>query len=163
MGVIRKYNRCDIEDVTGLYSSPGVMEHLYDDIFLQRGITMASAVRQLICHPGIYILGDDPETMAVMYYPISSITYTLHIALHPSRRGKEAVKECLRTGGYMFEYTNCLNVLAFARDTNRPSKMIAVMSGMKRIGKTNGTYLKDGKLTDETIYQMTEKEYLEAI
>ncbi len=157
--VVRRYHRGDIERLVNLHSLPGVKEHLHDDIFLDRRMTMAMAVRELIKNPSVYVLGSDPEVMAVSYVPLSGVNYTLHVILHPDFRGKNAIRECVDTAKFMFDKTQCRSILAFARETNVQSRMIAAMSGMRRIGKTTGSFLKDGKLIDEVIYQGTKEDY----
>lgn len=143
---LRRYNIGDLNKLVGLVSKYDA----YDDVSENSGQSPRDYMAIALKSRGMYLLGRNPSKEMFMYVPINSVTYHVHVVIDKDWRGIKAVVGGLSSEKWMFNKTGCMSILAFAKD--RQGCRMAAMAGMTRVGKTMGTFFKNGKLIPETIY-----------
>jgi len=154
---MRRYNKSDARGLASLLCNPEVQKWTQEDPLPFKDVEKLMV--KTLSDNRIIVLGNNPKTEAVMFSPFQWTTFTAHIVLHPDNRGAEAMKMVKEAAGIMFTKTTCKTILAFVAVDHKACCKFVTIVGMKHIGKTEGTFLRNNEMIDENIYQVTLEQY----
>lgn len=109
------------------------------------------------CHPPmhkdlLYLLCRDEDALLGMwlFVPSNSVTWEVHTYLLPDhgwRKGRQAAREC---AAFIWANTGCQRLWTVVPEFNRAALMFAKSAGFKPFGINERSFLKGGKLYNQT-------------
>ena len=154
----------------------------------QMRITDPQIVADIICHKEVYpFVSDDgspdpdnfanrfvPATVSndqvyclmpnktalFVYMPINAATWEVHTCVLKKGRGLAAMKAARASIRYMFTKTPCKKIMSHVPEYQRHVLLFALKNGLKKEGVNRKSYLKDGKLYDQTLVGITKEEWI---
>lgn len=154
---VRRYNKSDFSRLRTLMERPDVAPWLQDDESRKQQI--AVLLNRMLRMPEIYMLGRDPSTEVFTYSPHHGTAYQAHVVVHPDHRGKGSMLAARESAKRILTETPCKAVLTFIPADNRSCLAFVRVIGMRPVGKTEGTFCRNGVFYDEHIFQATLKDY----
>lgn len=93
-----------------------------------------------------------------MFMPINGTTVDVHIAALPDHRGFAALQLARLSFQWIWENTQYQRIEARIPDYNKPAIRLASLSGMKRMGVSEKSFLKGGLLHDQVLLGISKGE-----
>lgn len=142
-------------------------------------------VREVITHPKIWpYLSDDTSNLATwvpcmdksvywlvpydgekalgvfMVHPHSNVCFEVHTAILPEAYGAQAKLAARNLIEWVFKNTGCCKLITAVPASNLLAKRFALRAGMREEGVNRESFLREGKMIDQTMLGITKGEAL---
>ena len=94
------------------------------------------------------------EDSAFAFIPLSMNMYHIHLGILPESRGKLGVSSGKEAIWWMFENTECVSIIGFFSEENKPALRYCSLVGFKRIGIIEKSFKKNNIMYDQIIFNI---------
>lgn len=133
--------------IRGILTHPSVYEQISDDCS-----PPAAEYRPIESEAIWYaVVWDGNELLGLwMLVPQNGICWEIHTALLPHARGARAYRAAALMQAWVWLNTPCRRLITNIPADNRPAHFFAVAAGMQEYGRNEASFLKGGRLVDQT-------------
>lgn len=153
MKVVRTH---DMALVARIMAHPAIFPHIHED-----GL---DAPEPLDLDGFHWMLVTDEESGGevagvFLVYARGAACFEMHTCILPNFWGKKASAAAQALLAWAFTQTACQKMVTAVPDDNRAALRFATANGMRREGVNRASYLKGGRLLDQTMLGITKKEW----
>lgn len=150
--IVRTFNA---ELIRLIVTHPAIWDAVSDDGVQkeQYNAPVADSVYWLLVLDGEEILG------AYFLHPHNHVTYEIHTCLLPNSWGEKAKKAAQLVLSWVFSNTICLKVITHVPENNVLALRYAKRAGLQEEGINRASFLKNGKLLNQTLLGITKEEF----